>query len=129
MKLSLEADENAYASSLAVEPEAVQWLERASLDWQFSREASVDFGMRRIIGRNLPNAFQPPDLPTPSAPLGVVNGFAPFDYVDAGNVSFAFHFLAAKNEFYVVYGDPNSLATTPALFLKWIRYIGAEKGT
>jgi len=33
------------------------------------------------------------------------------------------------NEFYLVYGDPNSLATTPALFLKWIRYIGAPKGT
>jgi len=53
----------------------------------------------------------------------------PFDYVSAGNVSFAFHFLAAHNEFYVVYGDPNSLSTTPALFVKSIRYIGAEKGT
>jgi len=49
--------------------------------------------------------------------------------VSAGNVSLAFHFLAAHNEFYVVYGDPNSLATTPALFVKLIRYIGAEKGT
>jgi hypothetical protein len=43
-------------------------------------------------------------------------------------VSVAFHFLTAKNEYYAVYLDPNSLSTKPALFLKWIRYIGAEKG-
>ena len=49
--------------------------------------------------------------------------------MNASNVTVAFHLLAAKNEFYIVYGDPNSLATTPALFLKWIRYVGAQKGT
>ncbi len=130
LNLTLEADENSYGGSpLTVEPVAKQWLERASVDWQLSREASFDIGLRRIIGRNLPNAFQAPDLPTPQAPLGIIDGSAPFDYVSAGNVSLAFHFLQAHNEFYVVYGDPNSLATTPALFLKWIRYIGAEKGT
>lgn len=130
LNLSLEADENLYGGSpLRIEPVAKQWLERASLDWQLSRDASFDLGIRRIIGRNLPNAFQSPDLPTPQAPLGTLNGSTPFDYVSAGNVSFAFHFLAAHNEFYVVYGDPNSLATTPALFVKLIRYIGAEKGT
>lgn len=75
LNLSLEADENLYGGSpLRIEPVAKQWLERASLDWQLSRDA-------------------------------------------------------AHNEFYVVYGDPNSLATTPALFVKLIRYIGAEKGT
>ena len=124
LNLTLETDENLYGGSHVVsEPAAKQWLERASLDFQFSREASFDIGARRIVGANLPNAFQAPDLPTPQ-----LNGSLPFDYVDAGNVSAAFHFLAAKNEFYVVYGDPNSLATTPALYLKWIRYIGAEKG-
>ncbi len=131
--LSLELDENAYASPFlerGVTSDAKQWLERASIDWQFSRETSFDFGTRRIIGRNLPNSFLPPDPAiTPQNPDGTVNGFYPFDYVSAGNVSAAFHFLAAKNEFYVVYGDPNSLATTPALFFKWIRYLGAEKGT
>ena len=40
----------------------------------------------------------------------------------------AFHYLRRSNEFYFVYGDPNSLSTTPALFLKWIRYVGAPKG-
>jgi hypothetical protein len=37
--------------------------------------------------------------------------------------------LAARNEFYLAYGDPNTLNTAPAVLLKWIRYIGAEKGT
>lgn len=111
LHLALEDDENFYASP--TEPTAKQWLERASLDWQFSRDASFDIGARRIIGRNLPDAFEPPQ----------------FGFVNAGNISAAFHFLAAKNEFYLVYGSPNSLATTPALIFKWIRYIGAEKGT
>ncbi len=124
LNLSLEMDENLYGgSNIAAEPTAKQWLERASLDWQFTREASFDLGARRIVGANLPNAIQAPDLPSPQ-----FNGYLPFDYVDAGNVSAALHFLAAKNEFYLVYGDPNSLSTTPALYLKWIRYIGAEKG-
>ena len=89
------------------------WLERASLDYQLSKDASFDVGARRIIGGFLPNSFQLP----------------PFGQVNAGNVSLAFHYLSRSNEFYVVYGDPNSLSTTPALFLKWIRYVGAPKGT
>ena len=111
--LRLEADQNAYASRYAGEPDAIQWLERAALDWQMSRDASLDIGLRRIIGRDLPFAFAPPH----------------FTYINASNVSAAYHFLALKNEFYLVYGDPNSLSTTPALFLKWIRYVGAPKGT
>lgn len=113
LNLHLEDDEDNYLSTYPGEIGGAQWLERASLDWQISHDASFDVGVRRIIGRNLPNAIEPPT----------------FQYVDASNVSLAFHFLAAKNEFYFVYGDPNSLATTPALYLKWIRYIGAPKGT
>ncbi len=111
--LTLETDEDDYASHLVDEPHARLWLERASLDWQISREASFDVGARRIIGNEFPNSYT----------------FPSFQYVNAGNVSVAFHVLTAKNEFYVVYGDPNSLSTTPALFIKWIRYIGAAKGT
>ena len=132
LKLSLEADENAYAPGgtfAAVEPATRQWLERASLDWQFSRYAQFDVGARRIVGGNLPNAFQAPDLPTAGAGCGSLNGFSPFDCVRAGNVSAAFHFLAGHNEWYVVYGNPNNLSTLPAFYVKWIRYIGAEKGT
>ena len=142
LHLSLEADSNLYIPNpdweppwqraMGPEPSATQWLERASIDWQFNRYASMDVGIRRILGRNIPNAYQFPDLPAPAIGVpcsAVTQCYAPFDYVDAGNASFAFHFLAAHNEFYLVYGNPNNLSTEPALFLKWIRYIGAEKGT
>ncbi|HZZ66389.1 MAG TPA: sugar-binding protein [Candidatus Baltobacteraceae bacterium] len=142
VNLSLEADSNQYApvdawqpewqKQFGLEPAAMQWLERASIDWQFNRNASFDLGIRRIIGRNIPNAYQFPDLPAPPAQAPCSNEtqcYAPFDYVNAGNVSAAFHLLAAHNEFYVVYGNPNSLSTYPALYVKWIRYLGAEKGT
>ncbi len=109
--VTFEADEDDYASRAFGEPHARLWLERASLDWQISREASFDVGARRIIGNEIPNSY----------------AFPTFQYVNAGNVSLAFHVLTAKNEFYVVYGDPNSLSTTPALFVKWIRYIGAAE--
>jgi Carbohydrate family 9 binding domain-like len=129
LDLSLEADETLYApASTVMEPVAQQWLERSSLNWQFSRDASVVLGVRRIIGRNLPNSFEAPDFSS-SSPCGTINGLNPFDCVNAGNVSFAFHFLSARNEYYVVYGNPNNLTTLPALYVKWIHYIGAEKGT
>ncbi len=127
----MEADENSYAPGgfyASREPFVRQWLERASLDWQFNRYSSFDLGARRITGRNLPDAYQPPDLPTPLA-CRAPNPYNPFDCVDAGNVSAAFHFLAAHNEWYVVYGNPNDLSTLPAFYVKWIRYIGADKGT
>jgi len=113
VRLRLEADENKYLTTWPGEVAGAQWLQRATLDWQLNRDASFDVGLRRIIGQNLPNAY--------STPV--------FTPVNASNVTVAFHLLAAKNEFYIVYGDPNSLATTPALFLKWIRYVGAQKGT
>ena len=111
--IRLEADRDTYFSTYAGELQATQWLERATLDWQFNRDTSFDLGLRRIIGRDIPNAIVPPT----------------FAYVNASNVTAAFHFLALHNEFYLVYGDPTRLATSPALFLKWIRYIGAPKGT
>jgi hypothetical protein len=113
INLHFEGDVNDYATRYPGEIPAKQWLERAAVDWQMSRDGSLDIGLRRIIGRDLPFAFAPPA----------------FTYRDASNVSAAYHFLALKNEFYLVYGDPNSFSTTPALFLKWIRYVGAPKGT
>lgn len=127
LNLALEADTDRYLPMSALEPATNQWLERASLDWQLNRNAELLFGVRRIIGANLPNAFQLPQyaMPTPCA----ADPYLPGCFVNASNVSLAYHFLAARNEFYVVYGDPNNLSTLPALFVKWIRYIGAEKGT
>jgi hypothetical protein len=113
IRLRLETDENRYLTRSPGEGNGTQWLERATFDWQLSRDASFDVGVRKITGQNLPNAYQLP----------------PFGNVNASNVTLAFHLLRSKSEFYVVYGDPNSLATTPALFLKYIMYIGAPKGT
>lgn len=125
--LGLEADSTKYFSTFSGETNLTQWLERASLDFQMSKDAQFDVGMRRIIGENLPNAYEAPEFNMPGACAG--NPYLPACYVNAGNVSLAFHFLAAHNEFYLVYGNPNNLTTEPALFFKWIRYIGAEKGT
>jgi Domain of unknown function (DUF5916) len=125
--LSLETDENQYGTTWPGEVTTRQWLERAGLDWQFNRSASFDVGVRRIIGPNLPNAFQP--LVYNSPYICFNNPYNPGCNVNASNVTLAYHFLTAKNEFYIVYGDANNISTEPALFLKWIRYIGAEKGT
>jgi len=125
--LALEADKNSYFSTIKSESSTSQWLERGGLDWQVNQNAEIAFGSRRIIGRNLPNSFQPLDQSSPSRCSS--NVFFPGCLVDAGNLSFAFHFLTARNEFYVGYGDPNSLSTYPSAYIKWIRYIGAEKGS
>ncbi len=121
--LSLEADSTHYAPYSAFGP-GTSWneiganetLERASLDWQFSHRASMDIGARRIVGIFAPTGFG--YVPTAGTPP-----------IDAMNLTAAFHFLALRNEFYVVYGNPNQLSTQHALFFKWIRYIGAPKGT
>ncbi len=113
VSLSLNFNENVYASSLSSEPSFRQWLNTASVNWQFSKDASLSLGARRINGINLPNSYSPPT----------------FTPLFADNVSAAFHYLHAHNEFYLVYGNPNSLTTTPALYFKWIVYAGAQKGT
>lgn len=127
INLALETDEDRYDTAYPGEKSTTQWLERVSLDWQINRYAEFDVGVRRIVGPNLPNSFQMLSLVSPN--VCFANPYYPGCMIDAGNFSAAFHFLAAHNEFYVVYGNPNSLATFPALYVKWIRYIGAEKGT
>ncbi len=121
--LSLEADSTHYVPQTAYGPgtswneiAANELLERVSLDWQISHADSLDLGVRRIAGIFAPTGFG--YVPTAGTPP-----------IDAMNLTAAFHFLALRNEFYVVYGNPNELSTEHALFLKWIRYIGAGKGT
>jgi len=113
--LTLEADRNSYLTSFRAEASGTQWLERSSLDYQANKETQFDLGVRRIIGPNLPVSFAPPN----------------FTPLSAGNVTAAFHYLSrsGRSEIYLVYGDPNSLATTPAFFAKYILYLGAPKGT
>lgn len=121
--LSLETDTTHYVPKDAFGPGTVaneivanELLERASLDWQFSHDASFDLGVRRISGLFAPTGYG--YVPTAGTPP-----------IDSMNLTAAFHFLALRNEFYVVYGNPNQLSTEHALFLKWIRYVGAPKGT
>ncbi|MGA8474524.1 MAG: hypothetical protein WB681_05605 [Candidatus Cybelea sp.] len=91
-----------------------------------SGSGSIDAGLRRIIGRNLPNSFQP--FAHEDDKVCIQAPYAPGRLVNAGNVSVALHFLSAKNEYYIVYGDANALSTLSAYTSNGSRYIGAEKG-
>ncbi|HEY5339423.1 MAG TPA: sugar-binding protein, partial [Candidatus Aquilonibacter sp.] len=57
--LTLETDEDKYSTPLVSEAPTNQWLERVALDWQPNKNTQVDLGVRRIVGANLPNSFQP----------------------------------------------------------------------
>jgi hypothetical protein len=87
-----------------------QWLEKVNYTYQIGSSSSITAGVRRIIG------------------TGPYFGVAP-QFVDAYNVSAAYYRRFGPSELYLVYGDPNSQATKPALILKFILYVGAEKGT
>ncbi|MBD5603527.1 MAG: hypothetical protein IAI48_00300 [Candidatus Eremiobacteraeota bacterium] len=115
VKVTLEADRSSYDTAYRAETSGTQWLERASLDYQANKETQFDLGVRRIIGPALPVSFAPPN----------------FTPLNASNVTAALHFLSrsGRSEIYLVYGDPNSLVTTPAFFAKYIFYLGAPKGT
>jgi hypothetical protein len=45
------------------------------------------------------------------------------------NLSFALHIRRPREELYVGYGDPNDLSTLPQAIVKFIYYVGAEKGS
>ncbi len=113
LSLSINMYENLYQSNEASEPSFREWLNDVNLNWQFSRDASLSLGARRINGINLPTYYAPPN----------------FTPMFADNLSAAFHYLHGHNEFYLVYGDPNAFTTTPAVFFKWIFYAGAGKGS
>ncbi|MBV9269784.1 MAG: hypothetical protein JO165_01730 [Candidatus Eremiobacteraeota bacterium] len=128
--LGLEADRTWYApSAFAVakwsESGGPEWLEKATVDWQFSRIASLDFGVRRIVGMVLPNAFQVPNFGVRTS----CSNAAPRTIIDCTNLSASFHVLVGHKELYMVYGDPSLLQTKPAFIVKWIQYLGAGKGT
>ncbi|MGZ3506270.1 MAG: hypothetical protein ACXWNK_07775 [Vulcanimicrobiaceae bacterium] len=86
-----------------------QWLERLSFAYQNSADQSMAIGVRRIIGT-------PPELST--IPV----------YQAAWNVSAALHRKVPGGEIYLVYGDAAALSTDPRVIVKWIRYVGADKG-
>ncbi|HUZ50525.1 MAG TPA: sugar-binding protein [Candidatus Dormibacteraeota bacterium] len=131
--LTLETDQDRYLTTYPGEVSSDQWLERPSLDWQPNKAWQFDLGVRRIVGPNLPNAFQALTYesiywPTSTCNIATGNPYQPGCFVKADNVSLALHYLRGHNEFYFVYGNANNLNTEPALFAKWILYIGAQKG-
>jgi hypothetical protein len=90
-----------------------QWLERFSVAIAQGPDASIAFGVRRIIGKGpLLGTFQD---------LSCLTG--------CSNISFAYHRKFGINEFYMAYGDPSRLNTRAQFLVKLIRYLGAAKGT
>ncbi len=106
--LSLEADDT--VDALDHGGKLTQWLERASLAYQLGPSSSLALGARRIVGT------PPPFFDLPA-------------FADQTNLSLAYYKRFANSELYVVYGDPNVLSTRHALIVKFIQYIGAQKGT
>jgi Domain of unknown function (DUF5916) len=103
----------------------IQWLERAGYTHTFGPDTAISFGVRREIGvapfvvSNAPaQCITYLESPLPNTPC-----------TGAWNLSFAYHKRTPKDEYYFAYGDAAQLSTVPQWVLKWIHYIGAEKGT
>jgi hypothetical protein len=89
----------------------VQWFDGASYAYQVGPNSSFALGVRRVIG------FPPQP-----------NGGGNCEGV-CTNLSIAYHLRLMHEEFYLAYGDPNTLITRPQGIFKIIFYAGGEKGT
>lgn len=94
-----------------VAPDNVQWFDSLSYSYQVNRDSSFAVGLRRVIGM-------------PPQPNGGGNCIG-----TCSNISIAYHLRTKHEEFYMAYGDPNTLVTAPQAILKIIFYVGSEKGT
>ncbi|HWT04701.1 MAG TPA: hypothetical protein VN224_03005, partial [Xanthomonadales bacterium] len=100
----------------------IQWLERLAVTRNISRDSSFAVGLRRIIG-------------TPPAVGNFASyGVAPFpvgpaSFYQATNISVAYAYHRKRDELYLVYGDASAAVTKPALIMKYVFYLGGEKGT
>jgi hypothetical protein len=92
-------------------PANVQWFDGVAYAYQIDRESSFAVGLRRVNG-----------LPPQPNGGGNCEGVC-------SNVSVAYHLRARNTEYYLAYGDPNSLTTVPQAILKVILYLGGQKGT
>ncbi|HZO94122.1 MAG TPA: hypothetical protein VFB22_10125 [Candidatus Baltobacteraceae bacterium] len=92
-------------------PDNVQWFDSLSYSYQIASNSSLAIGLRRVTG-------------VPPFPNGGGNCVGA-----CSNVSVAYHLRLAREEFYLAYGDPNTLTTVPQLLLKVIFYAGGNKGT
>jgi hypothetical protein len=89
----------------------VQWFDGIAYAYQISANSSFAVGIRRVVGY--------PPMP---------NGGGDCDG-ECSNISIAYHLRLRNEEFYLAYGDPNTLVTVPQAIFKVIFYAGGEKGT
>jgi len=92
-------------------PVLTQWLTRLTFTYQASPNTSFSLGLRNVFG---------------TAPIA---SSAPLPASRTTNLSAALHRVTRHGELYLVYGDANALNTIPRLLLKYVRYVGAQKGT
>jgi hypothetical protein len=92
-------------------PDNIQWFDGVSYSYQVNRESSFAIGVRRVTGE-------------PPVPNGGGNCSG-----KCSNVSIAYHVRLPHEEFYLAYGNPNTLVTVPQALLKIIFYVGGQKGT
>ncbi|MGA3038039.1 MAG: hypothetical protein ABSE64_11225 [Vulcanimicrobiaceae bacterium] len=89
----------------------VQWFDSLAYSYQISANSSFGIGLRDVIGN-------------PPQPNGGGNCMG-----RCSNVSIAYHLRLKNAEFYLAYGDPNTLVTVPQAIFKVIFYAGGQKGT
>ncbi|MBV9720042.1 MAG: hypothetical protein JOZ77_12035 [Candidatus Eremiobacteraeota bacterium] len=95
----------------APNPSNVQWFESLSYAYQIGRNSSLAIGLRRVVG----------DPPIPNGGGDCIG--------TCSNISVAYHLRLRNSEFYLAYGNPNTLITVPQAIFKVIFYGGAAKGT
>ncbi|HXW50745.1 MAG TPA: hypothetical protein VEJ41_02040 [Candidatus Acidoferrales bacterium] len=93
------------------EPDNVQWFDTLAYAYQVDARSSFAVGLRRVIGE-------------PPQPNGGGNCMGA-----CSNISIAYHLREQHEEFYLAYGDPNTLVTVPQAIFKVIFYEGGQKGT
>jgi hypothetical protein len=89
----------------------IQWFEDLSYAYQIAPNSSLAVGIRRVTGN-------------PPQPNGGGDCIG-----QCSNISIAYHLRLKNQEFYVAYGDPNTLVTVPQAIFKVIFYVGGQKGT
>jgi len=92
-------------------PDNIQWFDGVAYSYQVNRESSFAVGLRSVTG-----------MPPQPNGGGDCTG-------KCTNVAIAYHLRLTDEEFYLAYGNPNTLTTAPQAILKIIFYLGGQKGT
>lgn len=92
-------------------PDNVQWFDSLAYSYQVNANSSFAIGLREVIGN-------------PPQPNGGGNCMG-----RCANISVAYHLRLRNEEFYLAYGNPNTLVTVPQAIFKVIFYAGGQKGT